>query len=139
MPAIIVVGGQWGDEGKGRIVDLVARKAHVVARYSGGSTAGHTVVNQLGEFRLPLVPAGIFYADKVCVIGNGVVIDPAVLLEEIQDLEERGVSVDKLHISNRCHIVMPYHPIIARLDAELRGRAAIGTTGRGIGPCFVDN
>ena len=138
MPAIIVVGGQWGDEGKGRVVDLIARKAHVVARYSGGSNAGHTVVNQLGEFRLHLVPAGIFYSDKVCVIGNGVVIDPAVLLEEIQTLEERGVSVEKLHISNRCHIVMPYHPIIDRLDEELRGKAAIGTTGRGIGPCFVD-
>ena len=138
MPAIIVVGGQWGDEGKGRVVDLIARKAHVVARYSGGSNAGHTVVNQLGEFRLHLVPAGIFYSDKVCVIGNGVVIDPAVLLEEIQTLEERGVSVEKLHISTRCHIVMPYHPIIDRLDEELRGKAAIGTTGRGIGPCFVD-
>ena len=138
MPGIVVVGGQWGDEGKGRVVDLVARKAHVVARYSGGSNAGHTVVNQLGEFRLHLVPAGIFYSDKVCVIGNGAVIDPAVLLEEIQTLEERGVSVEKLHISNRCHIVMPYHPIIDRLDEELRGKAAIGTTGRGIGPCFVD-
>ncbi|HJX61436.1 MAG TPA: adenylosuccinate synthetase, partial [Dehalococcoidia bacterium] len=138
MPAIIVVGGQWGDEGKGRIVDLVARKAHVVARYSGGSNAGHTVVNQLGEFRLHLVPAGIFYSDKVCVIGNGVVIDPAVLLEEIETLEERGVSVEKLRISDRSHIVMPYHPIIDRLDEELRGKAAIGTTGRGIGPCFTD-
>jgi adenylosuccinate synthase len=138
MPAIIVVGGQWGDEGKGRVVDLVARKAHVVARYSGGSNAGHTVVNQLGEFRLHLVPAGIFYSDKVCVIGSGVVIDPAVLLEEIETLEERSVSVEKLHISDRCHIVMPYHPIIDRLDEDLRGKAAIGTTGRGIGPCFAD-
>ena len=138
MPAIIVVGGQWGDEGKGRVVDLVARKAHIVARYSAGNNAGHTVVNQLGEFRLHLVPAGIFYGDKVCIIGNGVVIDPAVLLEEIQDLEERGVSVEKLHISNRCHIIMPYHLLIDRLDEELRGKAAIGTTGRGVGPCFAD-
>jgi adenylosuccinate synthase len=138
MPAIIVVGGQWGDEGKGRVVDLVARKAHLVARYSAGNNAGHTVVNQLGEFRLHLVPAGIFYGDKVCIIGNGVVVDPAVLLEEIQDLEERGVSVEKLHISNRCHIIMPYHLLIDRLDEELRGKAAIGTTGRGVGPCFAD-
>jgi adenylosuccinate synthase len=138
MPAIIVVGGQWGDEGKGRVVDLIARKAHVVARYSAGNNAGHTVVNQLGEFRLHLVPAGIFYSDKVCVIGNGVVIDPAILLEEIQDLEERGVSVEKLHISDRCHVIMPYHPLIDRLDEELRGKAAIGTTGRGVGPCFAD-
>src|SRR4030042_1064942 len=120
MPGIVVVGGQWGDEGKGRVVDPVARKAHVVARYSGGSNAGHTVVNQLGEFRLHLVPAGIFYTDKVCVIGNGVVIDPAVLLEEIETLEERGVSVEKLRISDRCHIVMPYHPIIHRLAGEQR-------------------
>ncbi len=138
MPVIIVVGGQWGDEGKGRVVDLIARKAQVVGRYSAGNNAGHTVVNQQGEFRLHLVPAGIFYGDKVCLIGNGVVIDPAVLLEEIQDLEERGVSVDKLRISDRCHIIMPYHVIIDRLDEELRGKAAIGTTGRGVGPCFAD-
>ncbi len=138
MPAIIVVGGQFGDEGKGRVVDLISRKAHLVARYSAGNNAGHTVVNKMGEFRLHLVPAGIFYPDKVCVIGNGVVIDPAVLLEEIGDLVERGVSVEKLRISDRCHIIMPYHPIIDRLDEELRGKAAIGTTLRGVGPVFVD-
>jgi len=138
MPAIIVVGGQWGDEGKGRVVDLLARKSHIVARYSAGNNAGHTVVNELGEFRLHLVPAGIFYGDKVCIIGNGVVIDPAVLLQEIEELEERGVSVEKLHISDRCHIIMPYHLLIDRLDEELRGKAAIGTTGRGVGPAFAD-
>jgi adenylosuccinate synthase len=138
MPAIIVVGGQFGDEGKGRVVDLISRKAHLVARYSAGNNAGHTVVNQFGEFRLHLVPAGIFYSDKICVVGNGVVIDPAVLLEEINDLQERGVSVEKLRISDRCHIIMPYHVIIDRLDEELRGKAAIGTTLRGVGPVFVD-
>ncbi len=138
MPAIIVVGGQWGDEGKGRVVDLIARKAHVVARYSAGNNAGHTVVNEFGETRLHLVPAGIFYPDKVCVTGNGVVIDPKILLEEIQDLQSRGVSVEKLHVSSRCHIIMPWHLMIDRLDEELRGKAAIGTTARGVGPCFAD-
>ena len=138
MPVIIVLGGQYGDEGKGRVVDLIARKAHVVARYSGGNNAGHTVVNEFGESRLHLVPAGIFYSDKVCVIGNGVVIDPKVLLEEIDDLQSRGVTVEKLHISSRCHIIMPWHLIIDRVDEELRGKAAIGTTARGVGPCFAD-
>ncbi|MGQ9571635.1 MAG: adenylosuccinate synthase [Dehalococcoidia bacterium] len=138
MPAIIVVGGQWGDEGKGRVVDLVARKAQVVARYSGGNNAGHTVVNEFGVSRLHLVPSGIFYPDKVCVIGNGVVIDPKVLLEEIHDLQSRGVSVEKLRISSRCHIIMPWHLLIDRLDEELRGKGAIGTTARGVGPCFAD-
>lgn len=138
MPAIIVVGGQWGDEGKGRVVDLIARKAHIVARYSAGNNAGHTVVNEFGESRLHLVPAGIFYPDKVCVIGNGVIIDPRVLLEEIDDLQSRGVSVEKLHISGRCQIIMPWHLIIDRLDEELRGKGAIGTTARGVGPCFAD-
>ena len=138
MPTIIVIGGQWGDEGKGRVVDLVARKAHVVARYSGGNNAGHTVVNEFGESRLHLVPAGIFYPDKVCVIGNGVIIDPKVLLEEMDDLQSRGVSVEKLHISSRCHIIMPWHLIIDRVDEELRGKGAIGTTARGVGPCFAD-
>jgi adenylosuccinate synthase len=138
MPVIIVLGGQYGDEGKGRVVDLIARKAHVVARYSGGNNAGHTVVNQFGESRLHLVPAGIFYPDKVCVIGNGVVIDPKVLLEEIDDLQSRGVTVDRLNISSRCHIIMPWHLMIDRLDEELRGKGAIGTTFRGVGPCFAD-
>jgi adenylosuccinate synthase len=138
MPVIIVLGGQYGDEGKGRVVDLIARKADVVARYSGGNNAGHTVVNEFGESRLHLVPAGIFYSDKVCVIGNGVVIDPKVLLEEIDDLQSRGVSVEKLHVSSRCHIIMPWHLMIDRLDEELRGKGAIGTTFRGVGPCFAD-
>jgi adenylosuccinate synthase len=139
MPAIVVVGGQWGDEGKGRVVDLLAEKAHIVARYSAGNNAGHTVVNSLGEFRLHLVPAGIFYPDKICVIGNGVAVDPAVLLEEIRDLESRGVSVrGRLFVSGRVHVIMPYHTLIDRLDEALRGQAAIGTTGRGVGPCFAD-
>ncbi|MEX0800971.1 MAG: adenylosuccinate synthase [Dehalococcoidia bacterium] len=139
MPVIVVVGGQWGDEGKGRVVDLLAQKADLVARYSAANNAGHTIVNELGEFKLHLVPAGIFYPDKVCVIGNGVVVDPAVLLEEIDHLESRGVSVQgRLFLSDRAQVLMPWHPIIEQGDEEMRGKGAIGTTGRGVGPAFVD-
>ncbi len=139
MPAIVVVGGQWGDEGKGRIIDLLAQKAQAIARYSAGNNAGHTVINELGEFRLHLVPAGIFYPDKLCLMGNGVVIDPPVLLNEIGELESRGVSVrGRLFISDRCHLIMPWHRAIDKLDEQLRGKAAIGTTGRGVGPAFMD-
>ncbi len=139
MPVIVVVGSQWGDEGKGRVVDLLAQKAQVVARYSAGNNAGHTVLNELGEFKLHLIPAGIFYPDKVCVIGNGVVVNPTVLLGEIEELESRGVSVQgRLFLSNRAQVVMPWHPLIEQLDEELRGKGAIGTTGRGIGPTFMD-
>ena len=139
MPVIVVVGGQWGDEGKGRVVDLLAQKAHLVARYSAGSNAGHTVVNDLGEFKLHLVPAGIFYPDKVCVIGNGVLVSPEGLLSEIEELESRGVSVQgRLFLSDRAQVLMPWHPLIERLDEELRGKGAIGTTGRGMGPAFAD-
>ena len=139
MPAIVVVGGQWGDEGKGRIVDLLAEKAKIVARYSAGNNAGHTIINELGEFKLHLVPAGIFYPDKICVIGNGVVVDCADLLREIENLEERGVSVrGRLFLSDRAHVIMPWHRLIDELDEKLRGEGAIGTTGRGVGPAFVD-
>ena len=139
MPAIVVVGGQWGDEGKGRIVDLLAEKAHLVARYSAGNNAGHTIINELGEFKLHLVPAGIFYPDKICLIGNGVVVDCAELLREIENLEDRGVSVrGRLFLSDRAHVIMPWHRLIDELDEKLRGEGAIGTTGRGVGPAFVD-
>ncbi len=138
MPVRVVIGGQWGDEGKGRIVDLLARDARAVARYSAGNNAGHTVINEMGEFALHLVPAGIFYPDKLCVIANGVAIDPAVLLEEIGGLETRGVSTANLVVSDRAHVIMPYHQLIDRLDEKLRGVSAIGTTGRGVGPAFVD-
>ncbi len=138
MPATVVIGGQWGDEGKGRIVDLLARGARVVARYSAGNNAGHTVINERGEFALRLVPAGIFYGDKECVIGNGCAIDPAVLLQEIETLEARGISTERLHISDRAHVIMPWHPLIDQADERLRGAQAIGTTGRGVGPAFVD-
>src|SRR2546425_6353257 len=135
MSVTVVVGGQWGDEGKGRIVDLLARKAHIVARYSAGNNAGHTIINELGEFKLHLVPAGIFYPDKVCVIGNGVVVDPEVLLEEIAGLEGRGVSVrGRLFVSDRAHVILPWHQIIDELDERLRRPGAIRTRRRGVGP-----
>lgn len=138
MPIVVVVGGQWGDEGKGRIVDLLARKARVVARYSAGNNAGHTIVNERGEFKLHLVPAGVFYPEKTCVIGNGVAIDPEVLLDEINQLESRGISTAKLVVSDRAHVIMPWHRLLDQLDEKLRGSEAIGTTGKGVGPCFAD-
>ena len=138
MPAVVVIGGQWGDEGKGRVVDLIAQGASVVARYSAGNNAGHTVINDLGEFKLNVVPAGIFYPEKTCIIGNGVALDPGIVLNEIDTLVSRGISVDHLFISDRCHVIMPWHPLIDIADEKLRGPAAIGTTGRGVGPCFTD-
>lgn len=138
MPIVVVVGGQWGDEGKGRIVDLLARKARVVARYSAGNNAGHTIVNEHGEFKLHLVPAGIFYPDKTCVIGNGVAVDPEVLLGEIEGLQAKGVNTDRLVLSDRAHVIMPWHKMLDQLDEAARGSGAIGTTGKGVGPCFAD-
>ncbi len=138
MPIVVVVGGQWGDEGKGRIVDLLARKAKVVARYSAGNNAGHTIVNERGEFKLNLVPAGIFYPEKTCVIGNGVAVDPGVLLSEIEGLQQKGIDTSRLYLSDRAQLVMPWHIALDKLDEESRGENAIGTTGKGIGPCFID-
>jgi adenylosuccinate synthase len=139
MSVTVVIGGQWGDEGKGRIIDLLAEKAHIVARYSAGNNAGHTIINDLGEFKLHLVPAGIFYPDKICLIGNGCVVDPIELLKEIEHLAERGVQVkDRLFLSDRAHVLMPWHRLIDVKDEELRGDGAIGTTGRGVGPAFID-
>lgn len=138
MPAIAIIGGQWGDEGKGKIVELLAGKSSVVARASGGSNAGHTVINQYGEFALHLVPSGIFYPGVKCVIGNGVVVDPAGLIQEMQSLESRGISTSNLFISDRAHLVMPYHLLLDSLEEDARGASAIGTTRRGIGPAFVD-
>ncbi|MGE0228420.1 MAG: adenylosuccinate synthase [Dehalococcoidia bacterium] len=138
MPATVVIGGQWGDEGKGRVVDFFARSCSVIARYSAGSNAGHTIVNERGKFALHLVPAGIFYGDKTCVIGNGMVIPPQSLIDEIAMLEDRGVDTARLKISDRAQLVMPWHPIIDRLDEQMRGEHAIGTTGTGTGPAFID-
>ncbi|MDA8188399.1 MAG: adenylosuccinate synthase [Dehalococcoidales bacterium] len=138
MSVVAVVGAQWGDEGKGKIVDLLAEQASVVARYQGGNNAGHTVINPLGEFRLHLVPAGIFDPRVTCVIGNGVVIDPQALLDEIDLLASSGVSLDNLCISERAHVIMPYHILLDRLEEQARGQKSIGTTGRGIGPAYAD-
>ncbi len=138
MPAIAVIGAQWGDEGKGKIIDLLAEKVNMVVRFSGGNNAGHTVVNPYGEFRMHLIPSGIFYRHVTCIVGNGVVIDPAVFLEEIDQLKERGVEVDKLFISDRAHLIMPYHTLLDGLEEESRGGGALGTTRKGIGPCYMD-
>ena len=138
MPAVVVIGGQWGDEGKGRVVDFHSQYCSVIARYSAGNNAGHTIINERGKFALHLVPAGIFRSDKACIIGNGVVIDPAKLLDEIAMLTERGVSTARLQISTHAHVIMPWHPIIDRAEEALKGDLAIGTTGTGTGPAFHD-
>ena len=138
MPAFVVIGGQWGDEGKGRMVDLLAQEASVVARYSAGDNAGHTIINHLGKFALHLVPAGIFYPDKICLIGNGLAVNPKVLLDEIEQLESRGVKTDNLYLSDRAQVLMPYHLVQDELEEQERGEDAIDTTKRGVGPAFVD-
>jgi adenylosuccinate synthase len=138
MAVIAIVGGQWGDEGKGRIIDLLAEQANIVARFSGGDNAGHTVINPYGEFRLHLVPSGIFNPQVTCIIGNGVAINPAVLLNEIDDLQNHGVGINRLFVSDRAHLVMPYHILLDRLEEERRSKGALGTTLRGIGPAFAD-
>ena len=138
MPVLSIVGGQWGDEGKGKVVDQLAETADVVVRFSGGDNAGHTVINHLGEFKLHLVPAGIFSCRVMCVIGNGVVINPAVLKQEIEGLNKSGVDTSHLVISDRAHLVMPYHLLLDELEEQSRAGKALGTTKRGIGPAFAD-
>ncbi|MEX2431275.1 MAG: adenylosuccinate synthase [Dehalococcoidia bacterium] len=138
MPAFGIIGAQWGDEGKGKVVDFLAEQADMVVRFSGGNNAGHTVINKLGEFALHLVPSGIFWPHTESVIGPGVVVDPKTLLEELHDLESRGVDTSRLLISDRAHVVMPYHVLLDELEEKARGANAIGTTGRGIGPAYVD-
>ena len=138
MPIIAVIGAQWGDEGKGKVVDLLAEKARVVVRFSGGDNAGHTIVNHYGQFGLHLVPSGIFYPGVSCFIGNGVAINPAVLLSEIDLLQEKGVNTSGLFISDRAHLIMPYHLLLDGLEEQARGGKAIGTTRKGIGPAFAD-
>ena len=138
MPVIAIVGAQWGDEGKGKVVDQLAEGARMVVRFSGGDNAGHTVINPYGEFKLHLVPSGIFSSQATCVIGNGVVINPARLIEEIEQLNQCGVDTSRLVISDRAHLVMPYHILLDGLEEESRAGKALGTTQRGIGPAFAD-
>jgi adenylosuccinate synthase len=135
MPAYAVIGAQWGDEGKGKIIDFLAENAAVIARYSGGNNAGHTVINDAGTFKLHLVPSGICWPHAMNVIGNGVVVDPDVLLKEIN---ENGLDPQHLAVSDRAHLIMPWHVALDGLEEERRGNAALGTTGRGVGPAYVD-
>lgn len=138
MPVVAVIGAQWGDEGKGKIVDMLAEKAGVVVRFSGGDNAGHTVVNRYGEFKLHLVPAGIFSPRAFAIIGNGVAVNPSILLKEVDQLNQCGVHTSRLVISDRANLVMPYHLLFDGLEEESRGGKAIGTTRKGIGPAFAD-
>jgi len=138
MPGLAVVGAQWGDEGKGKIVDYLAAQADVVVRYAGGNNAGHTVVVGGKTFKLHLIPSGILYPEATCVIGNGVVIDPEVLVQELDALQAQGLRTARLCISERAHLIMPYHRDQDRLEEEARGNHRLGTTGRGVGPAYAD-
>lgn len=139
MPVTAVVGAQWGDEGKGRIVDYLAQRADFVIRYQGGDNAGHTVINQYGKFALHMVPSGIFNPNTLCVVGTGTVVNPDNLLEELAHVEAAGVNTSNLILSDRAHLVMPYHPLLDSLEeAARKGEDQIGTTKRGIGPTYAD-
>jgi adenylosuccinate synthase len=139
MSVTVVIGTQWGDEGKGKAIDYLARDAEFVARYNGGNNAGHTIVNHFGTFKIHLVPSGIFYPQTWCLLGGGMVIDPEVLIGEMDALRAAGVKLDKrISISPRAHLIMPYHKILDGLYEEAKGIGATGTTRRGIGPTFAD-
>jgi len=139
MAVIVIVGAQWGDEGKGKIVDVLTEKAACVARYQGGHNAGHTVVINNEKFVLHIIPSGILHKGKVCIIGNGVVVDPSALIDEVDGLKKRGIKVgENLLLSKNAHLIMPYHTAIEREQEKLKGSKKIGTTGKGIGPAYVD-
>src|SRR6201987_6538957 len=139
MPAIVLIGAQWGNEGQGKAPDLLGRRAQWVVRYQGGNNAGHTVVLPTGEnFALHLIPSGVLTPDVTNVIGNGVVVDPGVLLDELKGLDDRGVDTSKLLISADAHLLMPYHVALHKVTERYMGNKKIGTTGRGIGPCYQD-
>jgi adenylosuccinate synthase len=138
MPGIVIVGTQWGDEGKGKVTDLLAERAEMVVRFQGGNNAGHTIVRDGEEFKLHLIPSGILYPGKTCVIGNGVVIDPGVLIGELDGLRHRGVDTSALRISANAHVIMPYHVMLDTAGEAKLGKLQIGTTKRGIGPCYED-
>ena len=138
MANVVVIGAQWGDEGKGKITDLLSKSADVVVRYQGGVNAGHTVVVQDQTFKLHLIPSGILYPNTECIIGSGTVIDPKVLIQELDQLEELGISTSNLRISQTAHVTMPYHRLIDNASEERRGDHKIGTTKRGIGPTYAD-
>ncbi|MHB1419862.1 MAG: adenylosuccinate synthase [Bacillota bacterium] len=138
MSTVVLVGAQWGDEGKGKVTDYLARQADMVVRSQGGNNAGHTVVVGEQEFKMHLIPSGILYPEKICVIGNGVVVDPEVLIEELDYLEGQGVSTANLRLSDIAHLIMPYHKRLDEVEEERRGANKIGTTRRGIGPAYMD-
>ncbi|MEJ9210163.1 adenylosuccinate synthase [Bacillus smithii] len=138
MSSVVVVGTQWGDEGKGKITDFLSEHAEVVARYQGGNNAGHTVRVNGVTYKLHLIPSGIFYKEKICVIGNGVVIDPKALVEELNYLRDHGVSTENLRISDRAHVILPYHLKLDEVEEERKGANKIGTTKKGIGPAYMD-
>ncbi|NUN03674.1 MAG: adenylosuccinate synthetase, partial [Bryobacteraceae bacterium] len=138
MSNVIVLGAQWGDEGKGKVVDLFSERFDIVARYQGGHNAGHTVFIGEKKFILKLIPSGVLRG-KMAVIGNGVVIDPGALIEEMETLEKAGIHVEKqLAISNRAHVIFPFHRMVEKVSEARENRVAIGTTSRGIGPCYED-
>lgn len=138
MSVVAVLGSQWGDEGKGKIVDMLAERANMVIRFSGGPNAGHTIANPYGEFKLHLVPSGIFYPHTTCIISNGVVVSPPVLLDELDQIEGKGVDSSRLFISTRAHMIMPYHTLLDELEEKARGSQALGTTKSGVGPAYMD-
>jgi len=138
MPGIVIVGAQWGDEGKGKVTDLLAERADAVVRFQGGNNAGHTIVRGSREWKFHLVPSGILYPGKRCIIGNGVVVDPKVLIDELATLRASGVDTSGLKVSANCHLIMPYHLLLDHAGETRLGTLQIGTTRRGIGPCYAD-
>jgi len=138
MPGLVIVGAQWGDEGKGKVTDLLAERAQMIVRFQGGNNAGHTIIRDGETFKFHLIPSGILYPDKLCVIGNGVVLDPRVLLGELDELRRRRVDVSGLRISANAHLIMPYHVMLDTAGEAKLGKLSIGTTRRGIGPCYAD-
>jgi adenylosuccinate synthase len=138
MPGIVIVGAQWGDEGKGKVTDLMAERADAVVRFQGGNNAGHTIVRGQETWKLHLIPSGILHRGKLCVIGNGVVIDPKILIDELEELVRRRVDISALRISANAHLIMPYHLLLDHAGEARLGKLEIGTTRRGIGPCYAD-
>jgi adenylosuccinate synthase len=138
MPGLVIVGAQWGDEGKGKVTDLLAERADLVIRFQGGNNAGHTIVRDGEEFKFHLIPSGILYPGLNCAVGNGVTVDPRVLLDELEGLKRRNIDVSGLHVSANAHVIMPYHVLLDQAGEARLGKLRIGTTRRGIGPCYAD-
>src|SRR5207248_2685825 len=138
MPGLVIIGAQWGDEGKGKVTDLLAEQADAVVRFQGGNNAGHTIVRGGQTWKLHLIPSGILHRGKLCVIGNGVVIDPKVLTDELEELSRRSIDTSALRISANAHLIMPYHLLLDHAGEAKLGKLQIGTTRRGIGPCYAD-